>query len=181
MNRRMLPGLMLAALLAPLAITVHGRAADLTQPTWMHLDRNQRTVTLEIIAAKTAANNHWNFNGYHHGDATIVVPKGYKIIFHFTNQDASNPHSLVIDSQIGNYPMMFEKVNPAFPGAMTSNPAAVNGATKPNKSETIQFVADRAGEYAMVCYYPFHASQGMWIRFTVSAQGQAGLKVGKAS
>jgi uncharacterized cupredoxin-like copper-binding protein len=36
-------------------------------------------------------------------------------------------------------------------------------------------VASEAGEYSMVCYIAGHAVSGMWIKFVVSADGEAGV------
>jgi len=70
---------------------------------------------------------------------------------------------------------MFDDPQPVFEGAMTENPTDMASATMPGESESITFVADAAGEYTMVCYTPAHAATGMWIFFTVSAEGEAGL------
>jgi uncharacterized cupredoxin-like copper-binding protein len=49
-------------------------------------------------------------------------------------------------------------------------------ATTPGEEETIQFVAERAGQYALVCFIPGHAAVGMWTYFNVSADGTAGVQ-----
>jgi uncharacterized cupredoxin-like copper-binding protein len=48
-------------------------------------------------------------------------------------------------------------------------------ATTPGSSESLEFVADTPGQYALVCYLPAHAMTGMWIGFNVTAEGQAGV------
>ena len=48
--------------------------------------------------------------------------------------------------------------------------------TMPNETETIRFVAERAGNYSMVCYIPGHTAVGMWVYFNVSASGEAGVQ-----
>jgi uncharacterized cupredoxin-like copper-binding protein len=50
--------------------------------------------------------------------------------------------------------------------------------TMPGESETVTFMASEAGEYTMVCYIPGHAVSGMWLRFVVSADGEAGVTGG---
>lgn len=144
-------------------------------PDWMQVDNDARTVTLDIVAGQTNANNNWNFNGYHTGNATITVPEGYAVTINFRNSDPAIAHSLGIASQVGNYPPMFQDPQPVFEGAMTSNPTDVQNATRPGATETVTFTAGTAGEYAMVCYVPAHATAGMWISFNVSADGQAGV------
>jgi sulfocyanin len=137
---------------------------------------------MEIVAAETSANmNGWNFNGYYDGNATVVVPQGYEITIDFQNNDQVNPHSLGIDDQVGGYPANFTEVTPVFEGAVTEGATNMGSATQPGQSETITFTASEAGEYAMVCYVPAHANQGMWIHFDVSAEGEAGLRTSQGS
>ncbi len=151
-------------------------AAALTVPDWMTVDNAAQTVTMDIVAGSTDANNGWNYNGFYNGNATIVVPVGYTITINFQNDDQANPHSVGVDpSSGGSWPAMFDDPQPVFEGAITSNPTDMASATMPGASETITFVADAAGEYTLVCYIPAHAATGMWIFFTVSAEGEAGL------
>ena len=41
---------------------------------------------------------------------------------------------------------------------------------------TVEFVAEQAGNYALVCYIPGHTAVGMWLHFTVSAEGEGGVQ-----
>ena len=52
-------------------------AGPMKVPDWMKVDRAKKAVTMQIEAGKTEANNHWNFNGFANGDATIAVPVNY--------------------------------------------------------------------------------------------------------
>lgn len=150
---------------------------ELTMPDWITVDEANQTATLEIVAAETSDNmNGWNFNGYYDGNATVVVPEGYEITINFENQDQVNPHSVGIDEQVGDYPANFSEVTPAFEGAVSEGAAQMGTSTQPGQSETFTFTASEAGDYAMVCYVPAHGNQGMWIRFRVSADGEAGLR-----
>ena len=153
-------------------------AGELTMPDWMTVDEQNQTVTMEIIAGSTSANNNWNYNGYHAGgnNARIVVPQGYEVTINFENQDDLSPHSVGIDAQVGDYPPTFQSIEPAFDGALSSGATSMSEATQPGASETITFTASEAGDYAMVCYLPGHATAGMWIHFRVSADGEAGLQ-----
>ena len=45
----------------------------------------------------------------------------------------------------------------------------------PGESETITFVASEAGSYSLICYIPEHALTGIYVPFTVSADGEAGF------
>ena len=85
-------------------------------------------------------------------------------------------HHVGIDAQVGDYPPTFQSVEPAFDGAVSSGATSMADATQPGQSESFSFTASEAGDYAMVCYLPGHATAGMWIHFTVSAEGEAGLR-----
>lgn len=148
---------------------------QLSVPDWMQVDRDASTVTMEIVAGETDANNHWNFNGFTSGEARIVVPEGFDVEIQFRNDDPNMAHSLGIDEARDSWPAMISNPEPVFDGAITSSPTAMARATQPGDSETISFTADTAGEYAMVCYIPGHAAVGMWTDFAVSADGEAGV------
>lgn len=182
----------LAALLAVAAAACGGEAADqqgeqtgdaerpataLTTPSWMRVNHDARTVTMDIVAGQTQANNRWNFNGHANGDATVVVPEGYRVTINFRNDDPANPHSVGIDRRTGSsWPATFESLDEiAFEGAVTEGANSMTDSTQPGESETITFTAGQAGDYTMICYVPAHAVTGMWIGFRVSADGQAGL------
>lgn len=149
--------------------------SQMSMPDWMKVDSAAKTVTLDIHAGKTADNNHWNYNGYYNGDATITIPVGYKVTLNFTNDDPAMAHSLGVDSAVGNFPPAFTNPTPVFKGAITSNPTDMQKATQPGRSETLHFTADKAGNYSLNCYIPGHAVAGMWIHFNVSSEGKAGF------
>lgn len=144
-------------------------------PDWMTVDTATRTVNLTVVAGQTAVNNHWNFNGYFNGDATITVPQGYTVRVTFRNQDPAMAHSLAIVNGVGGYAPQIAASAVAFAGAVTANPGDLTAATQPGRSETISFTAGAAGDYGMVCLIPAHAVAGMWIRFAVSADGSFGV------
>jgi FtsP/CotA-like multicopper oxidase with cupredoxin domain len=146
--------------------------AGLTTPSWMLVDQAAQTVKLEISAGSEAVNNYWNYNGLYAGNGSITVPQGYAVTINFVNADPAQPHSLGIGERMDAYPAMFENPQPAFAGAIT--PDAATG-TAPQGTASITFTADRAGEFAMICYVPGHAVAGMVIPFNVSADGQAGV------
>lgn len=166
----------LAALaLLPLLVGAQELEAQ-SVPDWMQVDRKAETVQMEIIAGKTDANNNWNFNGYASGNARITVPRGYEITIDFVNQTENLvAHSLGIDETMESWPATFQKPEPVFEGAITSNPTSMADGTQPGESETIVFTASESGEYTMVCYIPGHATAGMWIYFTVSGEGDVGF------
>ena len=149
----------------------------LSTPDWMKVDHDAKTVKLEVIAGMTDAYNHWNFNGFAQGEATIVVPEGYAISIAFQNNDPYMVHSIGVGEKMDVYPTMYTDVSPSFEGAISSSPTdMVNATAAAGGSEKITFVASAAGEYALVCYIPAHAMSGMWIGFTVSSDNSVGLQ-----
>ena len=158
-----------------------GGASQEGLPDWMQVNDSNQTVQMEVIAAKTSANSNWNFNGYANGNATITVPQGYEVTIEFSNEDPAVAHSLGIGEARDRWPATFKAANPVFEGAVTSNATSMSRATAPGSSETITFTADQAGEYAMVCYIPGHATAGMWIYFNVSSDGTSGFSTSGSS
>ena len=146
--------------------------AGMTTPAWMSVDETAQTVTMQISAGSTDANNRWNYNGLYAGAGSITVPAGYTVTIDFTNADPTQPHSLGIDEAMASWPATFETVEPVFAGAVT--PDATTTGTAPNGTVSITFTATDAGEYAMVCYIPGHAIAGMVVPFNVSADGSYG-------
>ena len=151
-------------------------ALELTMPDWYQVDETARTVTLQVTAGATNVQNYWNFNGFAKGGGeSIIVPEGYTVTIEFTNQDPNMAHSIGIEEwRDGNWPGTVE-VSPEFEGAVSSNPGSLIDSTMPGESETITFVADTAGDYAMICYVPGHATIGMFVKFVVSDDGTAGV------
>jgi uncharacterized cupredoxin-like copper-binding protein len=144
---------------------------ELSTPDWMTIDATAQTVTMEIQAGSSDANNYWNFNGLYAGHGSITVPQGYSVTINFTNSDPTQPHSLGIDEAQDSWPATFDAPEPAFAGAITPDPTV---GTAPGGTATITFVADAAGDYTMVCYVPGHAVAGMHIPFNVTADGTPG-------
>ena len=180
-THKSLMGLAIAGLFAFVLMALPARAQDgLEMPDWMTVDKAAKTVTLDIVAGKTDANNHWNFNGYARGEATIVVPEGFTVTLNFKNEDPVMVHSIGVGQRMDAFPAMFENPSPVFAGAMSSNPTDMVNATKTGASETLTFVVDKAGDYALICFIPAHATTGMWIGFSVSSDGKAGLVKGNA-
>ncbi|HSH76736.1 MAG TPA: sulfocyanin-like copper-binding protein [Longimicrobiales bacterium] len=150
-------------------------SGPLTVPDWYAVDNDARTVRLSIVAGLTPDNNHWNFNGAINGDLAITVPEGYTVTVDFENRDPNMAHSLGISPETSNFSVP-PQPNPVFEGAITQNPGSMIDGTMPGEAETIEFVADRAGSYSLVCYIPGHTAVGMWVFFNVSAGGEAGVQ-----
>ncbi|HKB55830.1 MAG TPA: sulfocyanin-like copper-binding protein [Ramlibacter sp.] len=161
---------------APAAAPAAAPQGPMTIPSWMKVDKSDKTVTLDIHAGQTADNNHWNYNGYYKGDAAVTVPQGYKVTIKFTNDDPSMAHSIGVDSAYTTFPAAFTNPQPIFPGAISSDPTDLTKATQPHKSQTLHFTAGKAGNYTINCFIPGHALAGMWIHFDVSTDGTVGLQ-----
>ena len=160
---------------AALAAAPPPAMGEMTMPSWFQVDNDARTVSMTITAGSTTENNYWNFNGVTKGAMTITVPEGYTITVELVNNDPVMAHSLGISTETSSFSGAPEPV-PAFPGAITSNPASMMESTMPGQRESIQFTVDQAGNYSMVCYITGHALTGMWVYFNVSADGLVGVQ-----
>ena len=156
--------------------------ADATAPAaipagWIVVDDAARTVTVNLVAGETDANNRWNFNGYANGETTVVVPVGYTVTVNFENRDPVHHHGVGVLERAASYPPFFDEAVPAFDGAITPNATSMTEATAPGGGTgSFTFVASEAGEYALVCPVPANAVTGMWIGFEVSESGESGLR-----
>jgi len=148
----------------------------MTTPDWFAVDHTARRVNLTITAGLTPVANNWNFNGYINGGMAINVPEGYTVNIEFTNRDPNMAHSLGISPETSNFSVP-PQPTPVFPGAISQNPGSMVDGTMPGETETITFVAERAGNYSMVCYIPGHTAIGMWVWFNVTAGQEAGVQV----
>lgn len=149
--------------------------AGLSMPDWMTVDEASQSVTMEVHAGESEANNRWNYNGLYAGNGEIVVPAGYSVTINFTNADPNQPHSVGIGEPMDTWPAVFESPQPVFEGAMSPD-ATTTGTPMGGGTATIRFTAGAAGEYAMICYIPGHAVAGMVVPFTVSSDGSAGVR-----
>jgi sulfocyanin len=158
---------------APAAPTMP--TGEMMMPDWFQIDADAQTVTMTLTAGTVSDNNYWNFNGATKGGMAITVPEGYAVTIEFVNSDPVMAHSLGISAETTTFGAMPEPIA-VFEGAMSANPGSMMESTMPGQSETIQFVADAAGNYSIVCYIAGHAVTGMWIYFNVSADGTAGVQ-----
>jgi len=157
---------------APAATAPAADAGAMTMPSWYRMNGDQ--VELDIVAGSTDRGNYWNYNGAQFGEMTITVPVGSTVTINFSNSDPNMAHSIGISEGFENAPAMVDPVA-VFDGAISSNPTSMTEGTMPGQSESISFVASEAGEYSMVCYIAGHAVSGMWVKFVVSADGEAGV------
>jgi FtsP/CotA-like multicopper oxidase with cupredoxin domain len=133
-------------------------------PNWLSFDAAAKTIRFQLIAGLTGLNGALNFNGFHNGEVTLVVPVGSKTEIEFRNDDGRTPHSAeVIAPQI---PLPTGPVDPAIPRAFTLKLAR---GLPSDATDTMRFAAQPAGEYLIFCGVPGHGAAGMWIRLRVSA------------
>lgn len=123
-------------------------------------------VDLKLWAGHGGANGAWNFDGYHNGNATIVVPLGWRVEVTYQTLDANVPHSAAVVEPADPVPPDGSNVQIAFRGAST--PSLVSGITSTRDPVEFDFVADEAGRYWVFCGVPGHGRGGMWIWFEVS-------------
>ncbi len=160
-----------------IATPADAAASDAMPADWIAVDDAARTVTIDLVAGETDANNRWNFNGHAAGEATVVVPAGYTVTVNFENRDPAHHHSVGVLARAASFPPYFDDTTPVFDGAITPNPTSMTESTAPGGgTASITFVASEAGEYALVCPVPANAVTGMWIGFEVSESGDSGLR-----
>jgi FtsP/CotA-like multicopper oxidase with cupredoxin domain len=147
----------------------------MTVPDWYVVDNTARTVRLTLIAGETPDNNYWNYNGATRGALAITVPEGYRVTIELTNRDPNMAHSVGVSAETSNF-MVPPQPTPVFAGAITQNPTSMIDGVMPGETETIEFVAERAGNYSLVCYIPGHSAVGMWLYYNVSSGGEAGVQ-----
>lgn len=133
--------------------------------TWLTVDSTAKTATFALLAGQTGLSSGLNFNGFNEGKLTLTVPAGWTVVLRFTNKDQNLTHSAEVVDTVK--PMPAGPVDPpAFPRAMTVKlmPGIASG-----DSDTVRFVANKAGSYMIFCGVPGHGLAGMWIRLNVSA------------
>ena len=176
MKARFFRGALLTAMVAALPSGVMA-SEDSDLPEWMSVDHTAKTVSVTVVAGKDASNNSWNLNGFARGEATIVVPAGYRVQLTFENADAMGMvHSIGVGQTSETSNAVFTGPTPVFAGAISSNPEDPVNATKVGESELLDFVADAPGDYALICYSPGHSIAGMWIGFRVAGDGAVGFE-----
>ncbi len=157
------------------APTAAAPSGPMTTPEWFSVDNTARTVRMVITAGSVPDNNYWNFNGATKGSMAITVPEGYTVSIEFTNRDPNMAHSLGVSLETVNFSIP-PTPTPVFAGAISQNPGSMIDGTMPGETETITFVAERAGNYSIVCYIPGHTAIGMWLYFNVSTGGEVGVQ-----
>jgi len=131
-------------------------------------DARSRTVSLQLIAGYNGLNGSLNYNGATNGSHGLYVPTGWRIHVAVTNRDSDLQHSAIVVQKV--LPPPIEPSEPAFPAAALPR---LDEGLQEDETETLDFIADRAGQYMIACGVPGHAQAGMWLQLAVSN----GLKV----
>ena len=156
-----------------IAASVPSAVDSISVSPFVSYDASTKTVHVRLICALNSALGGFNFNGGSRGDQTITVPLGWRVHFDVRNNDAI-PHSAIVIADTKPIPSVPDQ--PAFPAAYTSNLTA--GLAPQTGHDTMDFTADKAGNYLIACGVPGHATSGMYIRFVVSATATAPTNTG---
>lgn len=156
------------------AATAHRVAARAAPPpvahdssTFMSADAAAKKVSIHLYAAYNSQNGGMNFNGGSAGNQTITVPLGWSVHIAFENKDAI-PHSAIILPD--HLPLPLQPDHPAIARAYTKD---VTAGIPTDGTDTMDFTAQPAGKYLIVCGVPGHGPSGMYIKFVVSADAKA--------
>jgi sulfocyanin len=155
-----------------LASVAAAQAGDKITPSWMKIDAGQQSVAMEIVAGWNPENGSLNFNGFHDGQMTIVVPVGWKVSVHFINHDGSLPHSMLVTQTYpdGSFPPQIGEDQVAISRAYSRSPTTgIVG----NEEDEVEFTTKSAGKFDLVCGAQGHALGGMWDQLEVSAEATA--------
>ena len=156
-------GLLFAA--APLCAAQGTAAAPPIDCSWLTVDTTAKIATFQLTSGLTQLNGGLNFNGFNDGKLTLTVPANWTVVIQFVNKDPNLPHSAEVVDTLK--PMPAGPVEPpAFARAMTQRLMLGLGS---NATDTVRFVANKAGSYMIFCGVPGHGLAGMWIRLKVSA------------
>jgi sulfocyanin len=150
-----------------------GRAEEQVVPSWMRVEGGAKKVAMDVVAGFNANNSSWNFNGYHGGNATVVVPAGWDVRITLTNRDGDVPHSLVVieePARPDDLPLQAGREQVAIPRAYSKSPEQGISA---GDQDVVAFKTKEAGDYLWFCGVPGHGQSGMWIYFDVAAGADA--------
>jgi sulfocyanin len=160
------------SVVAALAAASPIQAEERLTPSWMVIDVGAKRVQMDVVAGFNPNNGSWNFNGYHDGNLTVIVPEGWRVEITFTNSDGDVPHSLVViaDPGVDNLPLQAGRAQTAFSRAYSKSPEQGISA---GDQDVVSFKADEVGDYLWFCGVPGHGQSGMWARFAVTADAAA--------
>lgn len=141
--------------------------ADTNVNRWLSVDSAGRTVSLDLKV--TAGGKAGLINGFHNGEARVIVPLGWTVRWNWRNEDPGTAHSLVVMVQREKIPL--EGGRAAFSNAMSR---LVTEGLPPGQTDQTTFVADEAGWFWILCGVPGHALEGEWIELRVDPEAKTG-------
>jgi sulfocyanin len=125
-------------------------------------DARSKTVSLQLIAGYNGLNGSLNYNGATNGSHGISVPVGWRIHVAVLNRDSDLQHSAIVLHEV--LPPPIEPNDPAFAGAALPD---LGEGLQEDDTGTLDFVADRPGQFMIACGVPGHAQAGMWLKLVV--------------
>ncbi|MCI0184535.1 sulfocyanin-like copper-binding protein [Sulfoacidibacillus ferrooxidans] len=131
---------------------------------FMRINTKNHRVYFQLTATTTPLGDV-DFDGFANGYLQVVVPVGWNVDVTFKNNQ-----SLVINSAmiVPLHEIQGGAFTPAFKNAYTPHPTIGIGT---NEVSTFQFMANRAGLYAIVSAVPDgQTDSGLWARFDVSTR-----------
>ena len=136
-------------------------------PSWLVNRPEKRAVTIDLAAAWNTNNAQANWNGFHAGALTLVVPAGWQVVLHLHNLDAEYLHSLVLTRAYppSEMPLRLTAAEAAVAQAFTPAPEVGD---PPGAASTVTFTADPPGDYYLACGVPVHLMDDMYLRFKIS-------------
>lgn len=158
----------LLLLLIGLSLPAAASAEKRVTPSWIQIDAARKRVTMPMVAGWNPVNGALNFNGYHTGNATVIVPVGWSVILKFKNNDGMLPHSVVVtrDYTEKDRPLEAGYAETAIPRAYSIDP--IPGIMAP-RGDDVTFTARDPGKFQLYCGVTGHGQAGMWVRFNVVA------------
>jgi hypothetical protein len=148
-----------------LGLSGHPLQAQTALPPWISVDSAGKSLTLSLRAQAGGPEGIATLNGYHHGNAQLVVPAGWTVHWQWVNADTGQNHSLVLMAEREKLPL--QGGQPALDNALSR--AVVKG-IPPGQKDVTTFVADQPGWYWLLCGVPGHALRGEWIGLKVDAR-----------
>jgi hypothetical protein len=143
-----------------------GQSAPFT-PSWMSNHPENKSVTIDLAAAWNTNNKQANFNGFHAGSMTLMIPTGWQVILHLHNLDVDFPHSVVLTRPYptSDMPMRLTADDASVKHAFTPSPEIGD---PPGTARTLSFTADPPGDYYLACGVPVHLLDDMYLRFRIA-------------
>ena len=154
------------ALRLPLAAPTVALAGEPFVPSWITSDPVGKSVVIDLVAGWNGNGMFSNYNGYHHGALTLLVPIGWTVTIDFRNRDATGPHSMLVTAPFSEVEMQLQlsERNAVVAGAYSERPTK---GQKAGEGDRIRFTADQAGLYYVACGVPAHLMAGMYVKLEV--------------